>query len=931
MTKPSALRLVLVVAALTLGGAAQILVGGGNFRWAITPYLVAIAAMVLAVANRPLSSFIPSIDKRIMRLEGHDIGMERTVGIGGFALSLLMLIESLRRFAAGPPNTWAWYLYGASMILLLVVMPTIEGRWTSLARRIRSRARLTLEIQSVLQWSVLAAILILALFVRLYGLRELPPGLWHDEADNLLRAASIQQDLGSAPVFAATVPTLYLLPVAVMTGLLGITPEAIRLVSVAFSLAGIVAVFLLARLLMGPFLGLVAAFILAVMRWDINFGRIGMHPITMSLTTALAAYLTLRALNSRRLSDFGYAGAALGFGMWLYASFLLFPLVIGLILLHYLIFQRPEIKRFLLQVFVMGAVMLLIAAPVLQFALIESDIFFDRSRTTSVFRLMPFGDAVGQIRSSLGKHALMFNYEGDPNPRHNLPHAPMLDFLSRILLVLGLGVVLMRWRSVTLIALPFWIFLMALPGVLTVPWEAPQALRSIGVVPAVVLTITLALGVVWHAGRASPWPIVRGGTPFALAGLLGVIAFLNINTYFGEQASDPEVYASFTTDGTLIGRHMLRQQSRGYSLYASRQFKFSISIDLAANKPRYEVIRVPTDIPIDATRIGNGVSIYLEPREGSVFRLLKAYYPDARFEEVRPPGGGDVMYYSAVISREQLEARQGLRAQYTLLDGTVRNAIKTSTEASWLLESKPEEAPFDLVWEGALHIASPGEYLLALEEGTDAEVWMDARRILWSGQTSVRIEPAVGLHSFEVRGRVEDRASVLRLLWQPPDGQLEPIPAANLYNGSVRPLGLTGRFYESGVEDGLFDASRITPAMDAFWYDPVVPEPYFAVWEGALDVLVGGDHRFEVRGFGAVKLFIDGDLLAQHPPAESAPSNARLSIDAGKHQIRVEYSSPSPPSEFEVLWAPPGRPLEPLPIEQLSPALEHTFAFVGGE
>ena len=625
MTKPSALRLALVVAALTLGGAAQILVGGGNLRWAIAPYLVAIAAAILAVANRPLSTFVPSNDKRFISIEVRGLGLERVVGLGGLALSLLMLIVSLRRFAAGPPNTLAWYLYGASMILLLAALPTIEGRWTSLARRLRERTRFSIELQSVLQWSALGAILILALLVRLYGLRELPAGLWFDEADNLLRAASIQQDPGSTPVFTTAQPILYLLPIAVLTGILGVTPEAIRFVSVAFSLAGIVAVFLLARLLMGPFLGLVAAFVLAVMRWDINFGRIGMHPVTMTLTTALAAYLTLRALRSRRISDYGYAGAALGFGMWFYASFRLFPLVIGFILLHYLLFQRPEIKRFLLRVFVMGAVAFLMAAPVMQFAAREPDAFFDRTRDTSVFSLMPFGDAVEQIRVSLGKHALMFNYEGDPNPRHNLPGAPMLDFLSRVLLVLGLGVGLVRWRSVTLIVLPLWIFLMLLPGVLTVPWEAPQALRSIGVVPAVVLTITLALGVVWNAGRASPWPMARRGTPFAMAGLLGVIAFLNINTYFGDQASDPAVYAAFTTDETLIGRHMLEQQSRGYSLYTSRQFKFAIGINLAGHNPRYEVIRVPTDIPIDAARVGNGASIYLEPREGSVFRLLKAY------------------------------------------------------------------------------------------------------------------------------------------------------------------------------------------------------------------------------------------------------------------------------------------------------------------
>ena len=54
------------------------------------------------------------------------------------------------------------------------------------------------------------------------------------------------------------------------------------------------------------------------------------------------------------------------------------------------------------------------------------------------------------------------------------------------------------------------------------------------------------------------------------------------------------------------------------------------------------------------------------PREAGFYDTLRAYYPSADFREIRPPTGGDVMYYSAYISREQLEAAQGLvAAAYT--------------------------------------------------------------------------------------------------------------------------------------------------------------------------------------------------------------------------------------------------------------------------
>ena len=96
-------------------------------------------------------------------------------------------------------------------------------------------------------------------------------------------------------------------------------------------------------------------------------------------------------------------GVALGLGMWFYASFRLFPVVVGFILLHYLIFQRPQIRRFLGQALIMAAVAMVVAAPVGQFAVLEPDAFLARTRDTSVFSLMPIGDAIGEIKTSVGK------------------------------------------------------------------------------------------------------------------------------------------------------------------------------------------------------------------------------------------------------------------------------------------------------------------------------------------------------------------------------------------------------------------------------------------------------------------------------------------------------------------------------------------------
>ena len=930
LDRSSALRFVLVVLSLILAGVGQYLLGGGHFRYAITPLLVGIGAMALAVANRPFLAALPgaptSADETLPEEGPPAVGvMERRAGLAGFASCAVMLALSLQRFAAGPPNTLAWYLFGAAVVVLLLALPALEGRWRRLALGVRDRRRVSFEIRALLPWLGLAAILALALGTRLYHLDELPAGLWHDEAENLLEASKIHQDPGSTPVFATTLPTLYLLPVAGLVGLVDASPAAIRLVSVFFSLAGVVAVFLLARLVVGPYLALVAAFVTAFMRWDIGFSRIGMHGITTPLFTALTAYLTLRALRGGRVSDFGYAGAALGLGMWFYSAFRLFPLVVGIILLHHLLTRRPRLRPFVGRVVAMALVALVVAAPVVHSAIDEPDEFFARTRSTSVFSVAPFGEAIGDVVEGLGKHALMFSHKGDANPRHNLPNEPLLDFLSGLLFMLGLGVALARWREVGLIVLPFWVLVMIIPGVLTLPWEAPQFLRTIGAGPAVAVAISLVFGVVWWAGRSSPWAAVRFATPAVLVAALGIIAFSNVDTYFGQQARHPEVYASFSTAETLIARDMVRRRVDGYGLLISRQFLHNPTILLIAGDGDYQVIRVPTGVPLAPDQGSKGVSVYIEPREAGVYRLLKAYYPEGSFEEVRPPGGGEVLYHSALISRDQLEGPMGLAARYVLADGSVREGVQISTESAWPLEFESDQVPFDMEWQGALHITEPGEYLLAvaLEGATGVEVTLDGRPVLGGERAQVRIVPGVGLHSLRVVGRVTDRAGYLRFSLQRPGEQLGPVTLERLYHGAVRPVGLAGRFYAGEVEGEVPGAMRATPAMDVFYYDPVIFEPYLAVWEGTLDVSAAGLHGFSVSGAGPVSLFLDGRPVAQGGGDGSGIQ--KLTLSAGVHSVRVEYLSRSAPSELKVLWEPPGGPLSSVPIERLSPSGEHMF------
>jgi len=937
---PLKLPPVLIAIAIILVIASQILVHHFAPVLVITPLVIATVIVSLVVSGKKYRKLdkINIVPYRIAYPTSDNARiLEKKLGLVFISLGTLALIISLTFFSLGPPHILGWLSYSTAVAFILLSLPAFDGGCTRFIRCISQGKIISINLKDIPIWIALGLILSVALALRLYELQELPAGFWYDEAANLSIAQQIQEDPSSTPVFSRVIPIFYLVPTAILISILDITPSSIRLISVAFSISGIVVLFLLTRFVLGTYPALLSALLLGVMRWDINFSRIGMVPITMTLTTSLAAYLTLKAIERGHISAYGYAGVALGFGFWFYTSFYVFPIVIGCIFIHHFVTERPSLRPFISKITVMLTIALCIAAPVAQYAFLNPDSFFARIESTSVFSEVPLNEILSDIKSGFMKHALMFHSKGDLNPRHNLPGSPMLDFLSGTLLLLGLMITIVKWRNIGLFCLPVWLFIMMVPGIFTVPGEAPQALRSIGVTPAIAILITIAIYTIWITGRSSEWIILRKSTPFAVILILGVIATSNINTYFHTQANHPDVFTLFSTDETLIGEHMLKLQQEGYSMLVSGQFQYSLNRSLFANEPRVGVVKGPESIPIHTSSVWLGASIYLEPREKNFYELLNLYYPEALFKEIRPPNGGDILFYSAVISREQLEAKQGLIAEYSLADNSVKEMIQSNTGGIWLAGFKSQDMPLNLLWKGSIHINTPGEYSFILEGTADIDVMLDGRNILNKHHDVIHIKPAIGMHSILVTGRLVTRNDVFRLLWRPPNGEVTAIPTEHLYHGTIRPMGLSGRFYtlhgDSTAALNLTttkipDATVLTPSMDAFWYTPVVSHPYMATWDGSLNVLEEDTYTFKVHSTGKVRLTIDGFINLEHPPTKSIASEKRVTLKSGQHRIRVDYTSITPLSRFEILWANSNEELKPIPIELLSPNVDHLFSIV---
>ncbi len=946
-SRAASLRFTLVASAAILALFAQVFIRDGGLQWAVAPLAVAVVCLALeSIRARPSRSGqspagdeAPSptqlqLDIRARPAEWSfrlwNIEFTRAdLGWVSIIAACLLLSVSLRNFGHESVESLAlaWYGFGAAVTLLLVGIATIDDRLSRLVRRLRANGGFRIELRSLAPWLILGAILIMATAVRLYNLEDIPAGLWHDEASNLSYARTYAENPGGIPVYepSAHRPTLFLMPIAALAKLAGVSVTTPRLIAAAFGLMGIVAVFLLVRIALGTSTGLIAAFLAAFMRWDIIFSRIGFDATAGVLFAALSGWLTLRAIRSGRHSDYALSGACLGLGMWFYIANQAFAIVIAFILLHHLVVSKPPFRRFALSVLIMILTALFVTAPVAQFAMNNSEEFFARSRQVSVFNITPREQWVDQINESLEEHLMMFNRLGDPNPRHNLPGEPMLDFLMAALFALGFFFALTQWRNTALFSLPFWVLFMVLPGVLTVPWESPQSLRSILVIPAVAALAAYPLQRLWAAGRAAPWPAVRRYALPVTLGVLALIAYINVEFYFGDQANDPRVFAEFSTDETLMARSHEELQKRGYSIWTSRQYLFGGIGEVLGSSPKREVIKPPDTLPLDSTKVWRGAAMYFEPREKGFWELARAYYPDGEFHAVTPPSGGEPLFYTAFVSRESLAERQGLDVSYTRWNEPVVADPQPVSESVWHAYDGPDEYPYDLKIQGALKVSEAGEYEFALDGNLDVAVELNGLRVLSPDKPRARVAPAIGLHTLSILGNVTEPDKFARLLWKPPGGDLEPIPFSNLYRGGVRPLGAVGRFFVNGDDMTMPDAVEITPSMDVFRYFPAIDDPHTAVWEGMLTIKGIGNHKFAVEKVsGPVRLYLENDLIAQDPPSEEVDRQGEILIGAGTYPVRVEYEARDKGRStlFKILWQPTDGSMAPIPVESLTPLRE---------
>lgn len=391
-----------------------------------------------------------------------------------------------------------------------------------------------------LAWSLvaLAGIFVVALFLRVYRLDQVPPGIHPDEIING-EIVQIARSEGARIFYAVAGGRegLYHIALAASMSLPLPIHWQMRLPSILFSLVGLLITFIWVRRAFGSWAAITAAGGLAVTFWSVGLGRAALRATTVLPIAGAIIWLLLSLIDEDRAPvdagdhprglsgkwrSWARAGALailIGLSVYTYRSARMIPLIVAIFVIYLLVRHRPLPKHLLLA---FGG-SLIIALPLAIFLLNNPSAEPRIAEVDRPWRELLAGDPGPALKGAVATLG-MFGWQGDPENHYNLADRPVFGPVGAVLFYAGLLIALWRWRQPAYALILIWLLVGLLPGMITEP--VPHFIHTVVAMP--VAFVFPGLVVAAAADRMG-----RGAGHFELAALAILLAvWIAANAYW---------------------------------------------------------------------------------------------------------------------------------------------------------------------------------------------------------------------------------------------------------------------------------------------------------------------------------------------------------------------------------------------------------------
>ena len=286
---------------------------------------------------------------------------------------------------------------------------------------------------------------------------------------------------------------MYHLAVSALTAFVGDHPFGYRLLSLYASLLTLACLYAFTRRLFGVPLALFSTAWLAFLLWHMVVARLisrdTLLPL-LSIATLLSLSRTVPIYKHARIFSnsipFGVLGLLLGISFYIHPAqiFMLFGIVSFML---YMLLTRQPMSRRTLGYFSFT----LVIATVIAIPYITSSV-----RRVDINMVARINNKLAEVQnegwvSTIGDNLVGFIWRGDADLAHNLPNQPLMDPLSAILLMIGIGYAVRKYhqpRYMVMLIMGAW----QLPILVGIP-NSPNFLGNLAFLPLMAIFVGLGM------------------------------------------------------------------------------------------------------------------------------------------------------------------------------------------------------------------------------------------------------------------------------------------------------------------------------------------------------------------------------------------------------------------------------------------------------
>lgn len=423
-------------------------------------------------------------------------------------------------------------------------------------------------------WAVPLALVLGAAAPRFWHLDRVPLGLHGDEAVTGMDARRVLRDGWIGPYLypsALGQPAGPAYVAAAVLGALGESTATLRLSMALFGVGTVLFTYLAARAMFSRAVAVLAAILLAALPWHLHLSRIAFMVNAWPCLQMATLWLLFRARQGAPGSALHAIPVGVAAGLTLY-TYNAAPLSLPLFAVPFLydLFHPPvSRRRTVAAAAVAAATALVVALPLLDYIRTHEEYFWHQEEVgvthTAAWRDGDWPDRAALLAARAAEWGRGLAIGGRPDDGDGLGGVgyPLLDPLSGVAALLGLGLAVRRWREPACGVLIGAVLLLPLGALLTI--EDGLYRRTLGLAPFVAMLAALPLARLWHEAKR------RGGAPrqaaaAALGALLALSAARTALAYFGPLQASEQMRYVFPYQVDAAAR-FLAAQPRGAAVY----------------------------------------------------------------------------------------------------------------------------------------------------------------------------------------------------------------------------------------------------------------------------------------------------------------------------------------------------------------------------